>query len=297
MNRRTAIAAIVATFLQAIASAAPRPRFRIGILSISFARVDVHDAKAAIDVWLTKICDRIGLDYSSELFDSHETALSALREKRVDAVYVTPFEYYDLAERVELVPLLVSATGSSQLENYVMLARTDAIHGEGLKPFAGKRAVVHTASRGRALLEWMQTELCSAGLPEAKAFFSQVEEIRKPESAILSVYFGQSDLCLVGKNAFQMACELNPQIAKKVGVVMQSPPMIPGMLVKRKDYVEGKDKEVVATASRLHESADGRQVLTLIKIERMGPYSPDLMQGAEELYRLRKAQKAKGTAP
>lgn len=288
---------ILAGLIPVSLRAADRTRFKVGVLSISFVNVDVRDGRAAIDVWMKKISGGIGLEYSSELFNSHEAVVSALNAKEVDALYVTPYEYLNLLREVPLVPMVVSGAGQSTLETYVMLAKTEAAGGKDLAQFQNKRAVAHTAARGRMPLEWMETELIGAGLPGAKTFFSEMQEVQKPQPAILRVYFGQADLCLVPRNAFEMACELNPQLGRKLTVVRESPAVPAGLLVKRADYSSGKDQQIIDTAARLNETVEGRQVLTLLQLQRMKPFSAQEFRGAEDLFKVRRAQIEKSIAP
>jgi ABC-type phosphate/phosphonate transport system substrate-binding protein len=269
MNRRTAIAMFLAAILPLGSFAAEKARFKVGVLSISFVNVDVRDGRAAIDVWMKKISASIGLEYTSELFSTHESLVDALKAGDVDALYVTPYEYLNLLRETPLVPMVAAGAGKSNLETYVMLAKSDAPGGKDLAQFRGKRAVVHTAARGRMPIEWMETELVAAGFTGSMEFLGRVEEAQKPQPAILRVYFGEADLCLVPRSAFEMACELNPQLGRKISIIRESPAVPAGLLVKRANYSSGKDQQIIDTAVRMNETVEGRQVLTLLQLQRM----------------------------
>ena len=91
--------------------------------------------------------------------------------------------------------------------------------------------------------------------------------------AILQTFFGKSDAALVTKNAFDIACELNPQISQKLKVLYQSQPFIQFLFVfmdygkeqNHKKAIENWEKAIM----ELHKTPGGKQVLTVFKSTRM----------------------------
>ena len=55
----------------------------------------------------------------------------------------------------------------------------------------------------------------------------EVREVEKTSPAILAVLFGQADVALVRRQAFETMVELNPQLETDLEVVANSPDYLP----------------------------------------------------------------------
>ena len=88
-----------------------------------------------------------------------------------------------------------------------------------------------------------------------------------PSKAILQVFFRQTDAALVTVDAFDLTCELNPQLRRDLVVLASSPPFITAFLIFRPGY---RLREKFETALLdLHMTPGGRQVLTVFQSSRM----------------------------
>ena len=99
----------------------------------------------------------------------------------------------------------------------------------------------------------------------------------------LQVFFGQADAALVSKAAFDLACELNPQLTKKVAVLSESPPLITAFfmfrpITNRKESWPKVEKAILD----LHKTPGGRQLLTIIQSRKMVKWDPSVLDGTIE---------------
>jgi len=81
----------------------------------------------------------------------------------------------------------------------------------------------------------------------------------------------QADACLVGKGAFLTAAELNPQVAQRLRVLAESPEFLPTVAFFRNNMNPELMRKIVELSGTLKDDPHGRQVLTLFKVDDLGP--------------------------
>jgi ABC-type phosphate/phosphonate transport system substrate-binding protein len=118
-------------------------------------------------------------------------------------------------------------------------------------------------------MPWLETKLAESGLGPARRFLGPMEDLENPSKAVLRVFFGQADACLVTSNAFAISCELNPQIARKLKALAASPPLVPTVMYFRNDCRSPQFDKVEAAILDLHKTTAGQQVLTIFQAVRL----------------------------
>jgi len=98
-------------------------------------------------------------------------------------------------------------------------------------------------------------------------FFSVVKHVEKLSGAVLPVFFGQANACLVTQSGFSTMSELNPQIGQKLQTVARSRPLIPALLCFRKDFNSPQKEHILEAFSELNTSSSGQQILTIFQAE------------------------------
>ncbi len=131
---------------------------------------------------------------------------------------------------------------------------------------------------------FLNTLLLENGLSEIKQHFAVIMEKRIFSQVILAVFFGQADAGIVTDFSFDTIAELNPQIRNRLKIIAASPPVVHAVSILRKDIDDETKKTVMDLISRLDESAEGQQVLTLFKIDRMVPIYESDLSSMVELY-------------
>ena len=103
------------------------------------------------------------------------------------------------------------------------------------------------------------------------------------EAAVLPVFFGQADACVVDASSFQVMCELNPQIGKILEVERHSQPYLETVICIH-DRFERNRETLIEGLRGLHEEANGRQILLVFKIARLVPFYVDAVESVRELH-------------
>lgn len=267
-------------------SAAP---FRIGFTSAMFTDVNENDVRAAIRIWGEQIAKirSVPVDPDPLLFRNMEEMHLALAQDRVDAVLVLTLEYHHLRQYYDFSRYIFAIFAGSLSEEYLVLAHRNGPV-KSLADLSGRRLSIHDNPRASLAPLWLDTLLHRQGLPPASRLAGRIETSTRLPQALLPVFFRQMDACLVTRNGYAIMSELNPQLARELIILAESPEVVPALFAFRSDY----KTDIIAGLQELKDSPAGRQVLTIFQSEDFveGPASTldltlELIESHERLIR------------
>ena len=126
----------------------------------------------------------------------------------------------------------------------------------------GRTVALYNSDKMSLAMPWMDVVLLREGMIGASnGFFGKVMRDRKLSTAVLGVFFGQRDACIVTLSGFRGMVELNPQVGRQLRVIETSPPFIPTVFCFRREFQSPQNERVFDAILRLHESVAGRQIL------------------------------------
>jgi len=153
---------------------------------------------------------------------------------------------------------------------------------EGLKH---KKLMVQTGGLGEVPMIWLDTILMKQGLPASRQFCGEVKLVPKASGAVLPVFFGHADACVVVKKVFLMMVELNPQIGKRLAVLVQSPSFPRTVSWFGKDWdkatIDGSRTMIMESNS----GSVGRQFVSLMGYDAVVIWDPIILRPLEALLR------------
>jgi len=164
---------------------------------------------------------------------------------------------------------------------YVILVNADN-QKKGLAGLKNKKlSVLKTNPLGMLFLD---TCLMQAKLPPSDRFFAAVHEKAKESQAVLDVFFGQADICVVTDVAFQTMKELNPQVGRKLHVIAESPELINTVGFFRSNYpLDYKEKAIRGMTSEYKHHERGKQIMLLFNIEKMSLINDSQLDSVRKL--------------
>ncbi|MBL9137690.1 MAG: PhnD/SsuA/transferrin family substrate-binding protein [Verrucomicrobiales bacterium] len=255
----------------ALAADPSAPTLRIGFSSTMFSDVNENDARASVKVWGETVAKerRISAHPETMLFRNQTELLEALVQERVDAVGVTILEFGHVREKVPLSPVFAAWLGERLTEQYVLLAPSEG-KVRGVRDLVGASMVVQRGPPRLSLAElWLGTLLVEEHLPPLARCAGTLLAERKLSKAVLPVFFGNADACLVTRGGFKTLCELNPQVGNRLTIVASSGEWIPAVFAMRANYQAPFRNELVQGLRELHHTTAGRQVLTVFQSDRL----------------------------
>jgi len=258
--------------------------FRIGFSSAMFTDVNENDAKAAIKIWGEQVGRErnISIDPDPLILRDTNSALHALRENQVDAVGITTIEYHQLRRDIDFSPVFLTYHAGAWTEQYLVLT-----HREGpvktLADLGGRRLVVHQNARASLAPLWLDTLLHRQGHPPAARFTARIEAASKLSGTVLPVFFRQMDACLATRSGFETMDELNPQLARQLIILGESPAVVPALFAFRTNYHSPYKADIIAGVNALRNTPAGRQVLIIFQSDDIAEKPLSILESALEL--------------
>lgn len=261
--------------------------FHVGFSAGMFSDISENDARAVIKAWGQTIAKGRQLPEipDSVLFRNQKELVDALEQGRVDAVGITITEFDRVRDKVALSPVFVTAVVNRTTEQYLLLAQGDG-KVRSLRDLAGVRFTLQRGPPRLSLAElWLEDLLRKEGLPNLVRLVGSAKAETKISRALLPVFFGNADACLVTRSGFDTMCELNPQIGKRLAVVASSDDWIPAVFALRADYRPSSREALIRGLRELHLSPSGRQVLTVFQSDRLEEADPAQLKETVEFIR------------
>lgn len=264
-----------------------RPTHLYGVASSkALDHVNRNDARAAVKTWFDTVARQRGFAVNStvDIVDSTEEIEARLRNHSVDLIELCAVEYLELESSRLLVPAAALGFGlqANALYSYVLLVnRSSGI--AGLAGLRGKNVLVSSRGGSHTGAAWIEVLLNKEKRGRAETFFGAFKESETAQRCILPVFFGSADACVVDEINLQTASEMNPQLGK-LQVIERSRPMIE-QLVATPVEPHPYRKELLEAMLTLHENPRGRQLLLILRADRLAPVQPGDLDAARELWK------------
>lgn len=249
--------------------------------------VNVDDARVAMEMNFDRQNRRgeVQIDTSLEILETVEETIAKIRDKKLHGLSTTTLDFLMLREEVEIQPSFVaSGLMETPLESYLLLAQKGVV----LQDFVTKEND-HLLLEGDERLTmgtmWLDTDLFDKKLPRSRELFNTISFENSPMRLILPVFFGKADACLISESAYETMVELNPQIGHKIDILLRSPSII-RHLICIVNYGDLDSRFVAAmqdNIANMHNTVDGKQLLTIFRLRRNFEYIPPYLESAERV--------------
>lgn len=256
---------------------------RVLFTSDVFTAVNRNDALASAKVWIKTVGRSRGLNLhvAVDAYNSIEDLRASARQQLADLFIVSSMHYLDLGEdNASLDPVFVPQKGEFILEEYLLLTSQD--RGFSLHDLRGKKILYLKASGTNLSRSWLTALLEETGLGPLERFSPSAMSSEKASSAILPVFFGTADACVVDASSFEVMNELNPQIGQVLEVCRRSPPFLETIVCVHREYSRHRAVLIDGLAN-LHKEPAGKQILLVFRIDRLVPYTGTIMDSLRRL--------------
>ncbi len=285
MSARAALA-LVAALAAVSAGAAPAiaETFHLALTVSSFKNVNENDARAALKAWGIAVSrDRaLELDVDVQVFRTNDELTAALRTGHVDALTLSVPEFVRCERDLGRHSLFGAVIGSSVGDTYAVVVRRGGPN-RGLADLRGKRIIRLDNMRTELAVPWIDHRLVAQGLPPLARLCARVSATSKVSEAILPVFFGQADACLVTRYAFETMKELNPQLGSTLAALEVSPEIVSTVFVVRHTLPRATHERLMPVLRELHRLPSGQQVLNIFATEMLRELDPAEIEYARTL--------------
>jgi len=243
-----------------------------------FSGVNINDIHAALDLWIQELQKTLNnklqrkLQVRSLFIDDAQHFLSSPQSAKVDVINLTALDYvlsnpknswtvriFNSSEGIYPVPLLLLVNAQAGI------GTISGLRNKSITIPAGQQKAITKIWLDKLIME---NESCPAG-----RFFKEIIPSIKPTKAVLDLFFGEIDVCIIGLNTFNTMAELNPQIKKKLKIIQQSPPFLKTVTCFNKKYDAHFIQAFIDMTLHLRESPKGQQILALFGGQRVRIYN------------------------
>ena len=257
------------------------PPLRMAISDTVVTGVNLSDARAAMSVWTTELLKAVGLepDPNEQWVMESAQLLAAIRGGKVDLFCITVQEYRQVAPYVDTSRIITDDHGGDEL---LLVVR----EGSGIVNLAGLRgrSLILWESPSTSLGEpWLTVSLWREGLDSPKQLLGRMSKNTKLSQVVLPLFFVQTDACVVTRRGLDTMVELNPQLSRKLKVLLASPRMRSAFLAFRKDYPPHLKRRVFDRFHELKSIPATDQILTLFQSSGFVARDADCLGSANSL--------------
>lgn len=262
----------------------PASIYQAGYSKFAFSGVNERDALAASQLLKKRLMDKTGLNLPFETsiyFDLAEIEKD-VRNNNLDLVVLFPEEFIEINKHIALEPILIARQENDIFDEYILLVQKEK-NLQKLDDLRNRKIILATGFEGRLPVIWLDVKLRKQKLPVSETF-AHTKSVGTVSKAILPVFFGQADACLVTMRGYKTMSELNPQIGRRLQIIARSPKFANGILalnplVKNEKTTAILEQELF----KLSDDAEGRQILKIFKTDDLVPFEPSYLASVRAL--------------
>ena len=245
-------------------SATEPNRVNVAFSQATFPDVTMQDVRAALAIWGEEITRNIkDIDsFSTNIYPTPEALIEAMRAGSVDLAVLPTLDFFKVEAILNADLGLVSKSGPGGIQRYFLAVRAD-LPAQQIRTLKNLR-FCHVKNDSVGLL-FLNHALLQQGLPEMDRFFASTETKSKGSQALSTVYFGSADACLVTEEAYQTTVAMNPQIGRKVRILLTSPQLMGSVAVYRKAYPAHMRQLILNGVNELKNYPRGAQILSMFQ--------------------------------
>ncbi|MBA4366998.1 MAG: hypothetical protein C0403_05095 [Desulfobacterium sp.] len=258
-----------------------RKIFRNGIIADAFSGVNQNDARIALNILLAK---QLKTEYKTEtvIYPDIHAAIQDIKNGKLDLLTLPTMDYILARDQIQMKPEMISGVGPEKEQSYILLVN-EGSNIKSLSQLNNKNLIVEKGAGGKLALKWIDTLLLEESLPESGVFFREIKQVDKSSRALLPVFFGQADGCIVRNYAFETMVELNPQVGKKLLVLNRSPVLGSTLLCFSPGIEKKLANKIINFIQKMPDHIEHRQVLLLFQVKQIFRYKPEYLQNLETL--------------
>jgi ABC-type phosphate/phosphonate transport system substrate-binding protein len=250
-----------------------------GLLEETFWGTNKQDAKLALEVLFRSLSKKANETYSVEVIVYRDlpSMVPDIRKGEIDLASLFCYDYIRIQDAGLMEPILVGVKNGTAYEKYCLVVRRDgAIN--NVRQLKNKSMTISLLGAGDNPCIWLDTLLMKKERKMSKEYFGAMKKVNNVKKALLPVYFGQADACVITSRSFATESEMNPDIGRKLMSIEESPELLSTIICIRSNFDPSLKDKLIKNAITVHENPDGKQVLSILRLDSIAQYEPDLIK-------------------
>jgi ABC-type phosphate/phosphonate transport system substrate-binding protein len=287
MIRKNLIYAFLILFLCTMLTHAQKekPYYTVGIMYNLFSEVNLNDAEAACEIWIKEIGKpwKNDFDVSAKIFKNFDEVASSIKNDNITVLALGINEFLMYKDKFNLKAVLVPSFQGETDFKHLLLVRNEG-NFKNINDLKGKDISISTNYDPVSARIWFETICAKNKIKDEKKFFNKITEVSKESQLIMDLFFGKIDACIIREKSFILMNELNPQIGERLSALESSPAYLIAVICFSKNFTNDLHRKYfMESALDIHKTTSGKQLMTLMKIDKLVPYNDDYLNTYKEL--------------
>ncbi len=266
-----------------VAQTKEQQTLHMGYYLPSFNNVSKKDVKISLNFWAKEIGTKTGLRLTNHFYKNIHQLKKDFDAGKIDSINAS-------------LPLIASLFDINTLKNGFRPVINGQENGTEMLILVQKKSRFKSLKdlQHKRLLRlpnndleklYLDTLLLKKFHKDTKRFFGKTGYVKQYNKAIMKLFFKKSDAALVTRQSFELAAELNPQIARKLKPVYTfSIPVNNGSFFRR-DYSKKNIINYRKIAFNLNKTPRGKQILQVFKCDKIVENSLDDIRIVQQIQR------------
>lgn len=279
----TAILIFFTVFENISKSAIEKPVYKIVFTKNLFSNVNINDASAALKVWVAELSKSVNSKFKLEalLVDDIAELEKLISKDKIALICSNVTDFLKYREKLKLEGAFIQASSGNVFNKYLLITKKS---NPDIKTLKGKTLGIQPSGHNMLPNIWLDLLLFEKKQQNRKLFFRQINDNDIESQLIMSVFFSQYDACIATKGAFNLMCELNPQIGKELHPVAESPEMIFTVTSFPNNFANASHRKlIVDVAKKINTYPGGKQIMTLMNTSEIALFNESYLENIKQM--------------
>lgn len=209
----------------AVSEAEPtrRPVIKSGVSVETLYNSSITDTEIVFRKAMNALLEEIDESFSAKIYLDGELLVRDFKEGKLDVLVIDSLSFLELDDIVPQDRRFLIQIGPSLKQRFLILAGNKNKEAA----FSSLRGGRVSIGGGRKVAKrFLDVTLLQHGLPVSEVFFSEVDNAKTINTAIIDLYFGKIDVAVVPQFGYELALELNPELGRSIKILATSDSMI-----------------------------------------------------------------------
>lgn len=252
---------------------------RFGLCNPEAIDLSPADLRIGLEVWLNRLTRAKGFEARVIYYQDPSDMARDFEKGAIDGAVATPLDFVRHFDASLLTPGIIGYKNSKADSSIVYLLTRRSLKKKTLTELLGRNISVPAIASGSRL--YLKVLALKRGLDPDRLDF---ETTPNAQRAVFNLYFGKSDLAMVTKAEFDIACELNPSLKKSLVILRQRKLFVENLFFLRKGMDPAFYDYLLANAVNLPRTPGGKTLMTLFRTDTMEKCTPSELKTTRKLY-------------
>lgn len=244
----------------------PLPLIRAGYYFDSFADLSIRDIESSLRFWTNETTKESGIRGETHVYSDLKDMRTDFYQRKLDFIAASPLVFVMHFNLDLLADGYILASYGKTLDKLIVVTHKQTQSNHFNKLRNQRLALLRNDSVSKMFANTLALE--SFGI-KAKQLFSTISYINKSNLLIYDLFFKKTDVIIVYQEAYNLAIEMNPQIARKTQIIAQLDDIPRGLSFFHQQVDPEFREHAISLAVKLTDSPRRKQLLALFRAEKL----------------------------